>query len=49
MTLPTPFSYKQVQGDGSTKPFTFTFDYLEKAHVQVYVDTTLQVDGTGYT
>ena len=49
MTLPTPFSYRQVQGDGSTTVFTFTFDYLEKAHVQVYVDTTLQVDGTGYT
>ena len=48
MLPPPPYSYVKKEGDGSTDEFTFTFDYLLKAHVYVYVDETLLVDGVGY-
>lgn len=32
------YSYTQLPGDGSNQNFTFTFDYLSKAHISAYVD-----------
>lgn len=45
-TLPTPFSYQQYTGDGSKTEFTFSFDYLLRAHVKVYLDETEVVEGS---
>ena len=47
MTLPTPFSYTQFDGDGSETSFSFTWDYISKEDVKVYLDTTLVNEGTG--
>ena len=44
-SLPTPFSYQQFTGDGSKTDFTFSFDYLLRAHVKVYLDETEVVEG----
>ena len=46
MTLPTPFSYTQFDGDGSETSFSFTWDYISKEDVKVYLDTTLVNEGT---
>ena len=45
MTLPTPFSYVQWTGDGSETSFTFTWDYIYKDHVHVYLGTTEVTQG----
>jgi hypothetical protein len=47
MTLPTPFSYTQEAGDGSETSFSFAWDYISKADVRVYLDTTLVNSGSG--
>lgn len=47
MTLPTPFSYTQFDGDGLETSFSFTWDYISKEDVKVYLDTTLVNEGTG--
>ena len=47
MTLPTPFSYTQFDGDGSETSFSFTWDYISKEDVKVYLDKTLVNEGTG--
>jgi len=47
MTLPTPFSYTQFDGDGSETSFSFTWDYISKEDVKVYLDQTLVNEGTG--
>jgi hypothetical protein len=36
--MPTPYSFKQVAGDGVTTNFTFAFDYLDQDHIAVAVD-----------
>lgn len=36
--MPTPYSFKQVAGDGVTTNFTFAFDYLDQDHIDVAVD-----------
>ena len=46
MTLPTPFSYTQFDGDGSETSFSFTWDYISKEDVKVYLDKTLVNEGT---
>lgn len=43
-----PLSYADYTGDGSTSTFAVPFDYLQKAHVSVTVNSALQVDGTAY-
>jgi len=47
MTLPTPFSYVRWTGDGSETSFTFTWDYIYKDHVHVYLGDTEVAQGTG--
>jgi hypothetical protein len=47
MTLPTPFSYTQFDGDGLETSFSFTWDYINKSHVHVYLDDTEVTQGTG--
>ena len=47
MTLPTPFSYTQFDGDGSETSFSFTWDYINKSHVHVYLDDEEVSQGTG--
>jgi len=51
-----PLSYTTAQGDGNQTVFNFTWDYLLKSHVKVYIgrdiiaDTgTLQTDGVHYS
>lgn len=46
MALPTPYSYQQWTGDGSTTSFTFSFDFIDESHVKVYLDTTEVTEGT---
>ena len=46
MTLPTPFSYTQFDGDGLETSFSFTWDYISKEDVKVYLDKTLVSEGT---
>ena len=46
-SLPTPFSYQQYDGDGSKADFTFSFDYLLREHVKVYLDDAEVTEGTG--
>ena len=45
-SLPTPFSYQQFTGDGSKTDFTFSFDYLLREHVKVYLDDTEVAEGS---
>ena len=47
MALPTPYSYKQEKGDGSKVEFSFAFDFIDQAHIYVYLDKTLVSQGTG--
>ena len=49
MTLPTPFSYTQFDGDGLETSFSFTWDYISKSHVHVYLDETEVTEGVGPT
>ena len=44
----TQYSYSSFTGDGSTAVFTFSFDYMKRAHVAVKVDGATKVDGTDY-
>ena len=45
-SLPTPFGYQQFDGDGSKTDFTFSFDYLLREHVKVFLDKTEVDEGT---
>jgi len=46
MALPTPYSYQQWTGDGSTTSYTFSFDFIDGSHIKVYLDTTEVTEGT---
>ena len=46
MTLPTPFSYTQFDGDGLETGFSFAWDYISKEDVKVYLDKALVNEGT---
>ena len=43
------YSYKTHSGDAAEDTFAISVDYLEEAHLKVYVDDTLQVDPTHYS
>jgi hypothetical protein len=45
-SLPTPFGYQQFTGDGSKTDFTFSFDYLLREHVKVYLDKAEVAEGS---
>ena len=49
MAIPTPYSYRQYTGDGTAKTFSVPFPYLARAHVSLYLNQKLLVDGTDYT
>ena len=44
----TQYSYSSFTGNGSRAVFTFSFDYMKRAHVAVKVDGATKVDGTDY-
>jgi hypothetical protein len=48
MAIPTPYSYRQYQGDGVAKTFSVPFPYLERIHVHLYLDGKELVEGTDY-
>jgi hypothetical protein len=49
MAAPTPYSYRQYQGDGVTRSYSVPFPYLKQADVRVMVDGATLVDGVGYS
>ena len=48
MAIPTPYSYRQYQGDGVAKDFSVPFPYLDRTHVHVFLNSKELVDGTDY-
>jgi hypothetical protein len=49
MAIPTPYSYRQYQGDGAAKDFSVPFPYLDRAHVHLFLDSKELKDGTDYS
>jgi Phage T7 tail fibre protein len=49
MAIPTPYSYRQYQGDGLAKTFSVPFPYLERVHVHLYLDGKELAEGTDYS
>ena len=45
MALPVPYSYQQWTGDGATVDYQFNFDFIDQAHIYVYLDGTLVNQG----
>ena len=48
MAIPTPYSYRQYEGDGVAKDFSVPFPYLERDHVHVFLDGKELIDGTDF-
>jgi hypothetical protein len=49
MAAPTPYSFRQYQGDGVTRTYSIPFPYLKREDVRVFVDGTRQVEGVDYS
>ena len=43
-----PYSYVKYVGNGTTTTYAVTFPYLDKTHIEVYVDEVLKAVGVNY-
>ena len=49
MAIPTPYSYRQYQGNGAATDFSVPFPYLERGHVHLFLGSRELTAGTEYS